>query len=991
MKKLYILTVLLCSFLSYVKGQKIRGISPGGVGGVELWFKTEPVGNRKAGSAYSVDHRWVDYSGDSLKLNYFDSRGATFGTEVTNNSVRFYNTYPALGLNKLNEMRYFNVLLRKNNLSQATIFSVFAPNSNFDSEVMLYALNGRPGQGVWIGSDKIYPSIESKKDVFDYGEDEGFDLKYSSNDPEPSLNKFKENSMRILTYYRTLPPKTDVWGEKSMATLTFSGAYNTIDVNNTSTFNIPSGVNRKFTGYSPEVIAYSRLLTPFERRKVDSYLALKYGLTLPVSYLGSDGLLIWDYSANSSYNNRITAIYKDDVSGVDHSEASTSNEEAPFYSYDIDYFHFASPYNQTSAQKLLAISNQSHLPMNDKEYFVFGDNDKSIKTVPSKEFAGINIMPRKWLLKTNVKAPDIDTIAKLKWITNGVTVNYTDDFQATMQRFPNQVQGGAETSLPLWGKNGYIACNLDNVTGKLNLQFHTPKRNYYGYHFDATGYIYKLVVINGQISSTRFGGLKPGARVEVIKEGNIITLRENGRDFRQEIVIDKTDEDVPFYGSMLMETGNQVLRNLRHGGFVETGHRVELSSYTNRATEFNDYLNGKSYLIVDRSGTGDFAYENTDFYEINEWDPNRSKLVFNNVFWDIDGNGKEVFTFGYRKDNLVAQIREQDVDCSSPTIGGNIQIDIVRGDESFEYELINKDNPEDIRRGNFLGTAFTLPNIPAGNYNLTLKETGGFDISSNGTGLEAKANSHRYINAATSGDIFETTLKDTDGIFHMGIAPYGTIQAITLQYGFEVNKGLVYLIDNRVKNTLSVEGVKLQAGDKIEIYNNKAGQVEYRVNGTVFYTQKITQTYYFIVKIVDNSTKLYNVKHMNTTVANWNYQGVKMSPLSNSSVEQAITVGAICEETPSVDDSKESIDKGSDNMVVFKQLEARSIKARVTLTKEETLSFLVYNMQGVLIASETLSVPRTIHETDFTFPQSGVYVIKAITADEEFSKKVLIQ
>ena len=43
------------------------------------------------------------------------------------------------------------------------------------------------------------------------------------------------------------------------------------------------------------------MLTPDERRKVESYLAVKYGITLKGSYLDSDGNLTWDMAENQAY------------------------------------------------------------------------------------------------------------------------------------------------------------------------------------------------------------------------------------------------------------------------------------------------------------------------------------------------------------------------------------------------------------------------------------------------------------------------------------------------------------------------------------------------------------------------------------------------------------------------------------------------------------------------------------------------------------------
>ncbi|MGC3979164.1 MAG: T9SS type A sorting domain-containing protein [Paludibacteraceae bacterium] len=74
---------------------------------------------------------------------------------------------------------------------------------------------------------------------------------------------------------------------------------------------------------------------------------------------------------------------------------------------------------------------------------------------------------------------------------------------------------------------------------------------------------------------------------------------------------------------------------------------MELSYYTHRATVFSADKE-HVYLIIDRTGTGNFTTE-VDEYKVSEIDSIRSKLIFNNVIWDKDGNGKDLFTFGYKQ------------------------------------------------------------------------------------------------------------------------------------------------------------------------------------------------------------------------------------------------------------------------------------------------------------------------------------------------------
>jgi len=75
-----------------------------------------------------------------------------------------------------------------------------------------------------------------------------------------------------------------------------------------------------YSGLIPEVILFNRFISPKERQQVESYLALKYGISLnqelPASYLNSRGEIIWDAEMNASFSRNIAGIGRDDMSGL---------------------------------------------------------------------------------------------------------------------------------------------------------------------------------------------------------------------------------------------------------------------------------------------------------------------------------------------------------------------------------------------------------------------------------------------------------------------------------------------------------------------------------------------------------------------------------------------------------------------------------------------------------------------------------------------------
>ncbi|MBY0426698.1 MAG: hypothetical protein K2Q22_13750, partial [Cytophagales bacterium] len=85
-----------------------------------------------------------------------------------------------------------------------------------------------------------------------------------------------------------------------------------------------------FNGFLSELIMVNKTVSGFEQKKIESYLALKYGFTLnqstPTSYVSSDGsTLMWNASNAGIYNNNIAGIGRDDVSGLLQKQSISNN------------------------------------------------------------------------------------------------------------------------------------------------------------------------------------------------------------------------------------------------------------------------------------------------------------------------------------------------------------------------------------------------------------------------------------------------------------------------------------------------------------------------------------------------------------------------------------------------------------------------------------------------------------------------------------------
>ncbi len=104
---------------------------------------------------------------------------------------------------------------------------------------------------------------------------------------------------------------------------------------NSTVFRIGRGGNNgnfQMRGYISEVIVYNAILSDSDRNKVESYLALKYGITLDNSgggdagdYTSSGSVLLWDASLNAAYHNDVAGIGTDNGSALTQTTSKSEN------------------------------------------------------------------------------------------------------------------------------------------------------------------------------------------------------------------------------------------------------------------------------------------------------------------------------------------------------------------------------------------------------------------------------------------------------------------------------------------------------------------------------------------------------------------------------------------------------------------------------------------------------------------------------------------
>ena len=165
-----------------------------------------------------------------------------------------------------------------------------------------------------------------------------------------------------------------------------------------------AGLNRQdistwFNGKITEFISYSAANSVFDQKRIQSYLAIKNGVTLhsihsttvtregDEDYVDSDGDVIWDYITHQGFNYDIAGIGRDDASGLNQKQSTSSNPGATITMGLTDIY-------ETNAANIVANSNT----ITDQNFLMWGNNNDSFaETAPisvdmSAGISGLNTL-----------------------------------------------------------------------------------------------------------------------------------------------------------------------------------------------------------------------------------------------------------------------------------------------------------------------------------------------------------------------------------------------------------------------------------------------------------------------------------------------------------------------------------------------------------------------------------------------------------------------
>ncbi len=295
----------LSSFTSFKNANQIDPatiIGPGGVGGensgLALWLRADK------GVQVENDHvvSWLDQSGNANDLT--SDLPYAFGTQPQYIQESM-NYYPAV---RFNHDRLTDYLGRSN-------FNMTGESKNY-TQFVVYSQKPTDRYGGII-------SYASEIDTNDFLLFNPAELWLFKNGKEQKLDKNSADGLIHVVAVRNneLVGNTDVYLDGSGKLFHYGtsghqpgGTY----ILGQDQDSIGGGFDpeQAFTGDISEVILYHEALSDIDMLRIQSYLAHKYGMTLPTMYVNTSQDLIWDDTKNSRYNHNVFGIGYEDVSGI---------------------------------------------------------------------------------------------------------------------------------------------------------------------------------------------------------------------------------------------------------------------------------------------------------------------------------------------------------------------------------------------------------------------------------------------------------------------------------------------------------------------------------------------------------------------------------------------------------------------------------------------------------------------------------------------------
>jgi len=140
-----------------------------------------------------------------------------------------------------------------------------------------------------------------------------------------------------------------------------------------------------FYGDIAECLVFDRILKKDEALKIETYLAIKYGITLIESnYLSSSDVVLWNYEENKDYSNSIAGLGQDSIFGLSQKQGSSTEEEDLLTVWVGDFFQE---------------NNDNTYLLSEKNYLLWGHDNTALTYSDLSCEVSYPMLERKWLLQ----------------------------------------------------------------------------------------------------------------------------------------------------------------------------------------------------------------------------------------------------------------------------------------------------------------------------------------------------------------------------------------------------------------------------------------------------------------------------------------------------------------------------------------------------------------------------------------------------------------
>ncbi|MGY5353758.1 hypothetical protein [Wenyingzhuangia sp. IMCC45467] len=346
MNKILLITLFCISYISFSQ-------SPGGVSGSILWLKAD-AGTNTTTNGVGITS-WTDQSG-----NGFSATGTGDAVYSTANAI---NGNPVI---------YFTD--DDQPITGTTVVRGEGPNSSTDKSTS------------FLVQRKSSTTDDCFIEFYEGGSRQFYiDRRYDANEPFFTL------PIGVQQIISVSDPGGSGSGANSTIYLNSNNFFTSENLFSTSWENgsyvigDDSTGGNQLNGEIAEIIYFDYELSNFNRKKVESYLAIKYGITLDNTdggtdgdYVTSTGIVVWDASVNNTYHNNVIGIGKDNTTLLNQKKSTEFNSD-PTLSID----------------KVSSFSN-------DLDYIVVGNNQGTLAFGSTGVPSGItNISQRTWKAETN--------------------------------------------------------------------------------------------------------------------------------------------------------------------------------------------------------------------------------------------------------------------------------------------------------------------------------------------------------------------------------------------------------------------------------------------------------------------------------------------------------------------------------------------------------------------------------------------------------------